>query len=450
MAGGSEIKQTESTHGFSLLDAIYHDGSNWVKAQANSSSTLATHVVSEVIDSNNFKAKAFGSITSTGHGLSVGEYYFLSASSAGAGTSTEPTTGYSCPLYYVLDANTVIGMVYRPNVIGDGITSDSEIGAIVPFACDSAPTGFLACEGQAISRTTYADLFNVIGTTWGVGDGSTTFNVPDLRGMFLRGSGTHGSLTMADSNPYVGPSVGSSENDQFQGHWHLYAAGYLWDDFANKGTTNNSGKIAKGDEGEGEQPIDIDAPGTDGTNGTPRVGDETRPVNYGVKYCIRYAAKAALQGDNYYNETVYLKDVKATTTNGGTFTATAWRTRTLNTVENSQAWCSLNSNQFTLAAGVYKVKATAPAYACNSHQCKIYNISDSTNDIIGSSGYAYTSNVPTTFSFAIGILEINSSKTFELQHYCASTKTGNGFGVSANTGLDEIYSIVEIERIGDA
>lgn len=57
-------------------------------------------------------------------------------------------------------------------------------GAITQFAGISAPAGWLLCNGQAISRTTYADLFAVIGTTYGPGNGSTTFNLPDLRDKF--------------------------------------------------------------------------------------------------------------------------------------------------------------------------------------------------------------------------------------------------------------------------
>ena len=55
-------------------------------------------------------------------------------------------------------------------------------GAVIPYAGKSAPYGWLICDGSAVSRTTYADLFEVIGTTFGSGDGSTTFNLPDLRG----------------------------------------------------------------------------------------------------------------------------------------------------------------------------------------------------------------------------------------------------------------------------
>lgn len=60
-------------------------------------------------------------------------------------------------------------------------------GSILPYAGSSAPTGFLLCYGQEISRTTYGDLFTAIGTTYGVGDGSSTFALPDLRGRVIAG-----------------------------------------------------------------------------------------------------------------------------------------------------------------------------------------------------------------------------------------------------------------------
>ncbi|WP_208441948.1 phage tail protein [Bartonella raoultii] len=60
-------------------------------------------------------------------------------------------------------------------------------GLIGPFAMERLPSGWLACDGKAYSRFVYWDLFEVIGTTWGAGDGTTTFNVPNFRGMFLRG-----------------------------------------------------------------------------------------------------------------------------------------------------------------------------------------------------------------------------------------------------------------------
>lgn len=66
------------------------------------------------------------------------------------------------------------------------VSSEILHGQVAYFAMTTAPTGWLKCNGAAISRTTYADLFAAIGTAWGVGNGSTTFNLPDLRGEFLR------------------------------------------------------------------------------------------------------------------------------------------------------------------------------------------------------------------------------------------------------------------------
>lgn len=68
------------------------------------------------------------------------------------------------------------------NEIKDTINTNTPVGSISLFAGTTAPTGWLICDGSAVSRTTYADLFSVIGTTYGTGDGSTTFNIPNLKG----------------------------------------------------------------------------------------------------------------------------------------------------------------------------------------------------------------------------------------------------------------------------
>lgn len=68
-------------------------------------------------------------------------------------------------------------------------------GMVMPYAGTSAPTGWLLAYGQAVSRTTYADLFSAIGTTYGSGDGSSTFNLPDLRGRVVAGQDDMGSTS---------------------------------------------------------------------------------------------------------------------------------------------------------------------------------------------------------------------------------------------------------------
>ena len=81
----------------------------------------------------------------------------------------------------------------------------SPIGTVADYAGASAPDGWLFCYGQAISRTTYADLFAILSTTYGVGDGSTTFNVPDLRGRVTAGQDDMGGTS---ANRLTGASGG--------------------------------------------------------------------------------------------------------------------------------------------------------------------------------------------------------------------------------------------------
>jgi|TARA_R110001599_G_scaffold243912_2_gene443873 microcystin-dependent protein len=90
------------------------------------------------------------------------------------------------------------------------IVNRSEVGAIKPWTKATAPDGYLLCNGGAVSRSTYADLFTVISTTYGAGDGSTTFNVPQLQGKMpqgydgntynLAGTGGANTITVAVTN----------------------------------------------------------------------------------------------------------------------------------------------------------------------------------------------------------------------------------------------------------
>lgn len=75
-----------------------------------------------------------------------------------------------------------------------GTDAFTPVGGILEFGGSSAPTNFLLCDGSAISRTTYAGLFAVIGTTYGVGNGTTTFNIPDFRNRLPMGAGTSFAL----------------------------------------------------------------------------------------------------------------------------------------------------------------------------------------------------------------------------------------------------------------
>ncbi len=143
-------------------------------------------------------------------------------------------------------------------------------GMIAPFAMSTAPTGWLECDGSAVSRATYANLFAALGTTHGVGDGSSTFNVPDLRGEFIRGW-DNGKGT--DS----GRTFGSSQTDAFQAHKHTYTTPQNYDDLV--GGSGNSARISSTGQTTGYA--------ADGTNGTPRTASETRPRNIALMYCVK-------------------------------------------------------------------------------------------------------------------------------------------------------------------
>lgn len=106
--------------------------------------------------------------------------------------TSKPTLGTAAALNVGTSASQVVqldGSAKLPAVDGSQLTGLSALpsGALMPFAGSAAPSGFLLCAGQAVSRTTYAALFAAISTTFGAGDGSTTFTLPDLRGRAVFG-----------------------------------------------------------------------------------------------------------------------------------------------------------------------------------------------------------------------------------------------------------------------
>lgn len=103
-------------------------------------------------------------------------------------------------------------------IAGGVSNSNAPIGAIYPYGGSSTPSGYLMCDGSAVSRTDYSALFAVIGTSFGAGDGSTTFNIPDLREATTKGVGLSGK----SSNHYDsdGVALGEFIEDRIKSHTH--------------------------------------------------------------------------------------------------------------------------------------------------------------------------------------------------------------------------------------
>lgn len=102
-------------------------------------------------------------------------------------------------------------------IAGGVSNSNAPIGAIYPYGGSSAPSGYLMCDGSAVSRTDYSALFAVIGTSFGAGDGSTTFNVPDLRESVPVGASQSTRSDIATHDVYT---IGQFKDDQLQEHRH--------------------------------------------------------------------------------------------------------------------------------------------------------------------------------------------------------------------------------------
>ena len=162
-------------------------------------------------------------------------------------------------------------------------------GMVAYFALPSAPTGWLKANGAAISRTAYANLYAKIGTTFGVGDGSTTFTLPDLRGEFIRGWDD-------GKNVDTSRSFGSAQGAAMENHTH-------------SGTTNTTGNHTHACDirtaysfnnafgGHNGNPVSgtayTKAAGNHShtvTTGNPNTGGgtETRPRNIAMLACIKY------------------------------------------------------------------------------------------------------------------------------------------------------------------
>lgn len=195
-------------------------------------------------------------------------------------------------------------------------------GTVMAFAADTPPEDWLECDGQAIDREEFSGLFDVLGTSFGNGNGLNTFNLPDLRGEFIRGW-IHDRTDIPEE---TGRIFGDPQGDQFQSHTHLddghthndSGHGHILNDpghshsaptfdggvggfevapniqtdfdYINAApTTSNPTNISinTGQADIQSSNANIGGPAPFDSNGDPRIGSETRPRNIALMYCIK-------------------------------------------------------------------------------------------------------------------------------------------------------------------
>jgi uncharacterized delta-60 repeat protein len=131
--------------------------------------------------------------------------------------------------------------------------------------------------------------------------------------------------------------------------------------------------------------------------------------------------------------------------NAGTFTADVWQTRTLNIINASQGnRVTLNNNQFTLPAGQYSIYISAPAYKVGNHQIRLRNVTDDATELVGTSAVSSVTSESVNNSLIDGLLSLNKSCAFEVQHRCSISEPVDGLGVATGFGENEIYTTVKI------
>ena len=149
----------------------------------------------------------------------------------------------------------------------------------------------------------------------------------------------------------------------------------------------------------------------------------------------------------------YVKDVKTSGTDGGTSTSNTVHVRSLNTTEGDfSKFGSLSSNQFTLEPGVYHIEAVAPTYRPTRTQVFLYNVTDSSYDVDGTSRYSETGVNSITVSELKGEISITTAKTFEIRHWVQTGSSGNGLGIGAdnhasNPQSNEVFTQVKITKL---
>ena len=209
--------------------------------------------------------------------LIKGTTYFLSDSVPGSLTNIAPVTvgNISKPLLIATSATSGYFQIWRGSIVPESDTGVRiPVGTIIAWPTETPPDGYLICDGSEKSRTTYNELYGIIGTIYGTGTG--TFKLPDYRGRFLRAFDSTANrdpdrlLRGNRGDGLTGNNIGTTQESAFEQHSHYYNALPGVSNFSAGGIASKSGIAA---------PVQTAGAG---------IATETRPKNITVLYCIKY------------------------------------------------------------------------------------------------------------------------------------------------------------------
>ena len=185
-----------------------------------------------------------------------------------------------------------------------------------------------------------------------------------------------------------------------------------------------------------------------GTAATLMASGDTVTVPSGATLAVASGAtvtnSGTASGFGLFSSYAIIADQKAQDTEGGTFTSGAWRERDLQTeIADPDGIVSISTNQFTLGAGTYLIKWSAPGYKVNNHVTRLYNVTDTSVVEGGCCAYCQTAEAVETRSDGSARTTIAGSKAFTIEHQASATSATYGFGVYAGMSTEQ-YTLVEI------
>ena len=270
-------------------DVVRIAGGNAYKATNTSSSgiTAVSGVATNTASSGTSGTIAYGYYDSFS-GLTVGSKYYV---------GTEGVKTLTKPQDYPFEIGTAVSTTRINFLLKEDPTP---AGTVIPYAIATAPAGYILCNGADVSRTTHARLFGIVGETYGTGDGSTTFGLPELRAEFIRGldlsrgvdSGRAIGTTQADATAVNGLATASAGN-----HNHLLIADSYSENLNYLTSSNQIQRVNDDLNNDAYYAYSMSGTSTganrglssiDGAHTHTLTGDtETRPTNVALAYCIK-------------------------------------------------------------------------------------------------------------------------------------------------------------------